>query len=117
LDPLQSGYTADLPRARIGIDAALLHTVSGQAGDADAILQRIKPAIDRSGDPDLAIGWLNADALNAIARNDVDHAQQAFAQAFAVARSNGRAGRHVGLQVNAGLALMRQKRVSEAEQQ
>src|SRR5690606_38097303 len=48
LDPLQSGYTADLPRARIGIDAALLHTVSGQAGDADAILQRITPAIDRS---------------------------------------------------------------------
>ena len=116
VDQLQSAYTADLPRARIGIEAALLQIVSGQADQAHALLQRIKPTIDRSGDPDLSVGWLDADALNAIARNDVDRAQQSFAQAFAVARSNGRAGRHVGLQVNAGLALMRQKRVAEADQ-
>ena len=117
LDQLQSGYTAALPRARIGIEAAHLQTVSNQADEANATLQRIKPTIDRSGDPDLSIGWLNADAIAAIARNDPDHAQQSFAQAFALARMNGLAGRHVALQVNAGMALMRQKRYAEADLQ
>ncbi|HET9032938.1 MAG TPA: winged helix-turn-helix domain-containing protein [Dokdonella sp.] len=117
LDQLQSDFTAALPRARIGIDAALVQALASQVDEADATLQRIKPAIDRWGDPDLSIGWLNADAIAAIARNDTDRAQQSFAQAFALARTSGRAGRHVALQVNAGLALMRQKRTAEAEQQ
>ncbi len=116
LDQLQSVYTAAVPRARIGIDAALVQTLSSQADEGDAILQRIKPAIDRSGDPDLVIGWLNADAITANARNEIDHAQQSFAQAFALARTSGLAGRHVALQVNAGMAMMRQKRVQEADQ-
>lgn len=117
LDQLQSDATGSLPRARIGIDAAVVQIFSGQAGEADATLQRIKATIDRSGDPDLSIGWFNADALAAIARNDPDRAQQSFVQAFALARSSGRAGRHVALQVNAGIALMRQKRHVEADQQ
>ena len=116
LDQLESSYTAAVPRARIGIDAALVKTLSSQADEGDAILQRIKPAIDRSDDPDLAIGWLNADAITANARNEIDRAQQSFAQAFALARTSGLAGRHVALQVNAGMAMMRQKRVQEADQ-
>ncbi|MEO7935286.1 MAG: tetratricopeptide repeat protein, partial [Dokdonella sp.] len=112
-----SDTTAALPRARIGIEAALVQTLSSQVVEADAILQRIKPTIDRSGDPDLSVGWLNADALNAVARNDIDHAQQVFTQAFALSRANGIAGRHVALQVNAGTALVRQKRFVEADLQ
>lgn len=117
LDPLPSSYTATLARARIGIDAALVQTLSSETDEAEAILQRIKPTIDSAGDPDLSIGWLNADAINAVARNDIDSAQQSFTQAFALARANGRASRHVALQVNAGLALTRQKRFVEADQQ
>lgn len=116
LDQLQFVYTADVPRARIGIDAALVQTLSTQPNEGYAILQRIKPVIDRSGDPDLVIGWLNADAITANARNDIDHAQQSFAQAFTLARTSGLAGRHVALQVNAGMAMMRQKRTAEADQ-
>ena len=116
LDQLQSAYTAAVPRARIGIDTALVETFSSQPDEGDAILQRIKPAIDRSDNPDLAIAWLNADAITANARNDADRAQQSFAQAFALARTSGRAGRHVALQVNAGMAMMRQKRFAEADQ-
>lgn len=106
-----------LPRARIGIEAALLQTQLGQPADANSNLQRIKPIVDAAKDPDLDTAWLNADAFAAIARNDVEHAQQAFAEAFTLARSKGRAGQHVALQVNAGLALMRQKRYVEADQQ
>ncbi len=116
LDQLQSVYTGAVPRARIGIDAALVQTFSSQADEGDVILQRIKAAIDRSGDPELVIGWLNADALTASARNDGDRAQQSFTQAFALARTSGLAGRHVALQVNAGMAMMRQKRTAEADQ-
>ncbi len=116
LDQLQADTTAPLPRARIGIDAALVQNLSSHADEAQAILQRIKPTIDHSADPDLSIGWLNADAINAVARNEIDRAQQSFAQAFALSRANGLAGRYVGLQVNAGLALVRQKRFVEADQ-
>ncbi|MGB0132803.1 winged helix-turn-helix domain-containing protein [Dokdonella sp.] len=117
VDQLQSGYSATLPVARIGIDAALVRNFSGQPAEADATLQRIKPGIDRLGDPDLSVGWLNAEGIVAAALNDSERAQQSFSQAFALARTSGLAGRYVALQVNAGLALMRQKRFAEAEQQ
>lgn len=117
VDQLQSGYSADLPVARIGIDAALVQNFSEQPAEADATLKRIKPAIDRLGDPDLSVGWLNAEGIVAAALNDSERAQQSFSQAFALARTSGLAGRYVALQVNAGLALMRQKRFAEADQQ
>lgn len=104
-------------RARIGIEQAQLDISANLGDDAEAVLQAIKPYIDENADPDLSIGWLNADALAAIARNDADHAQRSFASAFALARSSGRAGQSVSLQVNAGLALMRQRRFTEADQQ
>ncbi len=117
LEQLPPVYNAAVPRARIGIEVALLQTQRDHAHDAESSLQQIKPTVDAANDPDLVTAWLNADALAAIARNDVEHAQKSFAAAFALARANGRAGQHVALQVNAGLALMRQKRYVEADQQ
>jgi tetratricopeptide (TPR) repeat protein len=117
LDTLQSEFTGPLPRARMGIEAALLRLATARVDEADAVLRQIKPAIHRSGDANLIIAWLNAAAIAAIARNAPDSAGQLFAQAFAMARENGLAGRHVALQVNAGTALMRQKRSVEADEQ
>lgn len=104
-------------RARLGIEVALLQIQRGHATDADLGLQQIKSIITAEHDPDLETAWFNADALAALARNDAGRAQQSFAAAFARARANGRAGQNVALQVNAGLALMRQKRYVEADQQ
>lgn len=117
LDELPTTYATAPSRARIRIEVALLQIQRGRPADADISLQQIKPIIDSGNAPDLTIAWHNADALAALAQNNIDHAKVAFTKAFALARANGRASQHVGLQVNAGLALMRQKRFVEADQQ
>ena len=117
IDQLSSEALPEALAPRLGIEAALLHALGGRADQAADWLQRVAPAADAIDDPDLAIGWGNADGLRAVAAGDIDAAAAAFDAAFAKARRSGRAGQHVALQVNAGLMLARQRRFEEAEAQ
>lgn len=115
LDRMRKDFPEPLQQARMGVDQALVQAMSSQTEAAEQTLQRIKPVVDQSRDPGLGVAWLNADGVTAIGSNDADRAQRSFEEAFKLARNSGRAGQSVALQVNAGLALMRQRRFAEAD--
>lgn len=115
LQDLHDQPLADALTARLAVEAALLEVVSGDLPAAATWLQRAAHSAEALADPELAIAWRNAHALRALAAGELDAATEGFDTAFSLARLHGLAGQTVALQVNAGLALARQGRFSEAE--
>jgi len=115
LQALRGGSLPGGLPARIDIEAALLHFLQDQPARAREALDSMTQYVSTSSDPDLRIAWFNARGVVALAQGEQDAAAEAFEQAFSLARTSGSARRHVGLQVNAGLLLARQRRFVEAE--
>lgn len=117
---LETLHGQDLPGTlplRLVVEAALLRFLQDQPQRSTEALASIAAQVEAMRDPDLRIGWHNARGVLSLAQGDATDASAAFEQAFALARQSGRARRHVGLQVNAGLLLARQRRFVEAEAQ
>ncbi len=107
VDPVTRGY--------IAVERALLESYSGQHATADAILAEIDPVIAQVQNPPLQIAALDALGYVALARNDVPRAQQAYAEAFQLAKQTGLERQSVALMINAGRLFARQRRLLEAD--
>lgn len=109
------GATDPLLLGQVAVEAALLESYSGLHSQADRILDEIAPTIAAVENPSLQIALLDARGYVALALNDVARAQQAYAEAFKLAKQTGREGQSVALMVNAGRLLARQRRLVEAD--
>src|SRR5690625_378078 len=97
------------------VELAMLHWDRGNFEAAETSLKAIEKDTSGSDDPDLTIAVESAWGLISAERNRPKEARQRFERAIALARATGRAHRVAGLQVNAGLALARQRRYAEAD--
>jgi len=115
LEPLHALARIPTDHARIAIELALLQVANGQSAAATSTLQAVEFASAQDADPDLAISWHDAYAMVLIDSNDLDGARQQFDAAFVLAQQRGRERQSVGLKVNAGMLLARQRRFVEAD--